>query len=118
MKDFFDIWLLSRQFDFDGPLLAQAVQRTFANRGTAMVTDPIAFTTAFASDPTKQAQWKAFLRKSPSRWRPQGFDHVVSAVADFLRPIAEALAEPGVLARLAITRTLAVIWLIAEKLQH
>ncbi len=25
MKDFYDIWLLSRQFDFDGPTLAQAV---------------------------------------------------------------------------------------------
>jgi len=36
MKDFYDIWLLSRQFDFDGPTLAQAVTATFANRGTAL----------------------------------------------------------------------------------
>ena len=99
MKDFFDIWLLSRQFDFDGPLLAQAVQRTFANRGTTMVTDPIAFTTAFSSDPTKQAQWQGFLRKSRIEVAPASFDHVVAAVADFLRPIAEALAQSRAFSR-------------------
>ena len=34
MKDFYDIWLLSRQFNFDGPTLATAVSRTFVNRKT------------------------------------------------------------------------------------
>jgi hypothetical protein len=32
MKDFFDIWLLSRQFDFDGKTLSAAVKGTFTNR--------------------------------------------------------------------------------------
>jgi hypothetical protein len=31
MKDFFDIWLMSRQFDFDGPLLVRAITSTFQN---------------------------------------------------------------------------------------
>jgi hypothetical protein len=26
MKDFYDIWLLSRQFDFDGRILAEAIE--------------------------------------------------------------------------------------------
>jgi hypothetical protein len=34
MKDFYDIWLLSRRFSFDGPMLARAVAATFANRKT------------------------------------------------------------------------------------
>lgn len=34
MKDFFDIWLLSRRFDFTEPELAEAIRRTFDRRGT------------------------------------------------------------------------------------
>ncbi len=29
MKDFFDIWLMSRQFNFDGATLAEAISKTF-----------------------------------------------------------------------------------------
>ena len=29
MKDFVDIWLLSRSFDFDGPSLSDAIEKTF-----------------------------------------------------------------------------------------
>lgn len=36
LKDFFDLWLLSRQFQFDGRILAQAVRETFANRHTTI----------------------------------------------------------------------------------
>src|SRR4030042_5097637 len=33
MKDFFDIWLMSRQFDFDGIILAEAITKTFSTLG-------------------------------------------------------------------------------------
>ena len=36
MKDFYDIWLLARQFEFSGTDLAVAIARTFAKRGTAL----------------------------------------------------------------------------------
>jgi len=64
MKDFWDIRLLSRQFDFDGKTLAAAITETFAARHTAIPPDPVAFTEAFIEDKTKQSQWKAFLRKN------------------------------------------------------
>ena len=32
MKDFYDVWLLSRQFDFDGSELADAIRLTFERR--------------------------------------------------------------------------------------
>lgn len=44
MKDFYDIWLLSRQFDFEGATLAESVRLTFARRGTAMPEDIVALT--------------------------------------------------------------------------
>lgn len=91
MKDFFDIWLLARQFDFDGQTLTSAIQRTFANRGTAVTANPTAFTDAFANDATKQSQWQAFLRKSHLTFAPASLPQVVDFVASFLRPVAVAL---------------------------
>jgi hypothetical protein len=64
MKDFFDIWLMSRQFNFDGATLAEAISKTFSTRGTTIQPDPVALTNDFAEDPTKAAQWRGFVRKS------------------------------------------------------
>jgi predicted nucleotidyltransferase component of viral defense system len=65
MKDFFDIALLARDFDFDAELLAQAIRATFERRKTALPeTTPVALTSAFADDREKQAQWSGFVRKA------------------------------------------------------
>jgi hypothetical protein len=34
MKDYYDIWLLSQQFDFDGANLMRAIEATFRRRRT------------------------------------------------------------------------------------
>ena len=60
MKDFFDIWLLARQFEFDLPTLAEAISATFDQRNTPLPERPI-FTARFATE--KQTQWQAFLRR-------------------------------------------------------
>ncbi|MBI1348768.1 nucleotidyl transferase AbiEii/AbiGii toxin family protein [bacterium] len=92
LKDFFDLWLLSRQFEFDGRLLSEAIARTFENRRTAMSAVPIALTAAFANDPIKQTQWKGFVRKSRLAIAPADFPVVVEALGQFLGPLAAALA--------------------------
>ena len=78
MKDFFDLWLMARQFDFDGALLARAVTSTFKNRKTAIDPAPVALTPAFTESPTTAAQWRAFVRRGkfahvpePRRFRGQ-----------------------------------------------
>ena len=50
MKDFYDLWVLARRFDFDGTTLASAIRRTFANRKTAVRSHPTPLTPAFGSD--------------------------------------------------------------------
>jgi len=90
MKDFFDIWLLSRQFDFDGSTLSEAVRRTFANRGTQIAASPVAWTAEFASDAAKRTQWAGFLRKSRLQNAPASLMEVASAVRLFLQPVAQA----------------------------
>ncbi len=90
MKDYFDIWTLSRQFDFDGRVLGDAIVRTFSNRGTAIASEPVGLTVRFADDPTKIAQWRGFIRKSRLDALPD-LGEVISTVADFLSPVAIAL---------------------------
>lgn len=57
MKDFFDVWLLSRQFNFDGAKLAKAINMTFDTRGTALPTEADLFAELFIE--AKQTQWTA-----------------------------------------------------------
>ena len=50
MKDFFDLWFLSRKFPFEGELLKDAITRTFARREMPLpATLPVALTPEFAA---------------------------------------------------------------------
>ncbi len=91
MKDFYDLWLLSRQFDFDGAMLASAIERTFTNRKTPVVSLPTALTRKFGSDTSKQAQWQAFLRKSKLGDVPTTLQAMIDDLAPFITPVAEVL---------------------------
>jgi len=91
MKDFYDIWLLSRQFDFTGATLAAAIQRTFANRETVLVARPTALTPAFGRDGAKQSQWQGFIRKAKLDGVPGVLQTVVDELGSFLSPVAGAV---------------------------
>jgi len=91
MKDFYDVWLLSRQFDFDGAKLAEAIRRTFSQRQIAIPARAAAFEPDFIA--AKQVQWAAFHKRLQQAHVPESFGEVVSAVADFLVPLTTLLAE-------------------------
>lgn len=87
MKDFYDIWILSRSFDFADDRLARAIAATFARRETPIPVDlPDALTPAFAGDEQKQRQWNAFVRDVAVN--PGKLDDVVGSLADFIMPHA------------------------------
>jgi len=92
MKDFFDLWLMSCQFDFDGATLAEAISKTFSTRRTPILAEPLALTNAFAEDSVKAAQWRGFVRRNRLPKAPQNLNEVVAGIAAFLKPIAEHLA--------------------------
>ena len=92
MRDFFDIWMLSRQFTFDGPTLTMAIGKTFARRKTDLDLPPFALTEGFSSDPQKLAQWAGFLRKSRLS-QADALSQVTAAIAWFLLPPAEAARD-------------------------
>jgi hypothetical protein len=92
MKDFFDIWLMLRQFDFEGQKLSTAIAKTFSTRGTDIQSEPISLTNTFVDDTVKTAQWRGFIRKNLLTNVSQDLGEVVKAIAAFLGPIAKSLA--------------------------
>jgi hypothetical protein len=91
MKDFFDVWFLSREFGFQGPPLVQAVRTTFDRRRTPIAEDvPLALSATFAEDAAKQTQWKAFLKRSQVAETTLTLVQVVDTIALFLLPVLQA----------------------------
>lgn len=96
MKDFFDIWYLSQHFEFDGATLSSAIATTFATRERAIPAipaAPIALTPAFAAEPGKEQQWRAFLKRSRLEPIGDGLASVIDALARFLGPVVSALTD-------------------------
>ena len=63
MKDYYDIYYLANKFDFDGSVLAEALRKTFENRGHTFTVEQFEQVMAFDDDETMQKKWKAFCRK-------------------------------------------------------
>ena len=93
MKDFYDVWSLATHFDFDGPLLAQAIQETFRWRQTDLAPNPLAFSDRFALNDEKQSQWEAFIRRLHLEDAPATLHEAIQIIAAFIQPVMQALAE-------------------------
>ena len=65
LKDFFDVWLLLRDFDLSDEALAAAIRATFDRRRTPLpVALPTALSDAFGQDDVKRTEWDAFVRRA------------------------------------------------------
>jgi predicted nucleotidyltransferase component of viral defense system len=91
MKDFFDIWMLSREQSFTMSRLRRAVVATFARRKTQIPSErPTALTDAFLKEKGKAGQWTAFLSRMQLPKGLADLDAVGNAIADFVMPVFEA----------------------------
>ena len=89
MKDYFDLWILSRYAGFEGDTLRRAIQATFDRRSTALpVGSPFGLSEGFARDLQKQRLWRAFLGKNRLETLP--LEDVVASLRDFLLPVIAA----------------------------
>ena len=91
MKDFYDIYYLSRTFDFDGLKLQTAIQETLQNRGTAYEKDSFARVVALADDAGMQTKWRYFLKtlRNPT----MEFSQVIQGIQRFLSPVWESIVS-------------------------
>lgn len=87
MKDFHDVWFLTRRFQLDAAILRRAIEATFAHRQTALPVWPGPLDDELANDPSKQTQWAAFLRRNGLEGLPPRFAELVGSLREFLRDV-------------------------------
>lgn len=87
LKDFFDLWFLAREFEFDGAILVQAVQATFSRRKTAI---PAALPATLDAQFTRVRgpQWEALIQRN--RVPAFSFADAVDEIRRFTAPILTA----------------------------
>jgi hypothetical protein len=96
MKDFFDLWFLSRKFSFEGELLKDAITRTFARREMVLPTTvPVALRAEFAT--LKTATWTVFLRRNALA--PVEMATALETIQTFAWPVMEAAVTGKVFAQ-------------------
>lgn len=96
MKDFYDLWIMAHQFEFDGRTLSEAVRNTFERRQTPLPKQtPFGLSSAFYGDQQKNLQWNAFLRKGMllSTSIPPLLKEVCHLLETFLMPPTQALED-------------------------
>ena len=85
MKDFYDIWLMMRQFDFDGLKLVEALKRTFRHRKTSLPQHKTLFAEEIYDEKSdRQTLWKAFLRKGDIKHAPEKLSTTAREIENFL----------------------------------
>lgn len=92
MKDFYDIWLCARQYDFAGESLVPAIQQTFANRGTRLINFS-EIQEEIHNNENLDTQWEGFVRKLKIV-DLDDFEALEPTINDFLSwPLTAAMAE-------------------------
>jgi hypothetical protein len=85
MKDFYDIWLMMHQFDFEGSKLSEALRRTFTWRKTEVPEGNKLFAKEIYDEKSdRQTLWKAFLNKGDIKQAPEKLSSVAKEIERFL----------------------------------
>lgn len=91
MKDFYDIYYLSRTFDFEGEKLQAAIFETLQRRGTPYDRDSFKRVVALADDEDMQKRWKFFLKTIKDNTLE--FSFVITEIQTFLEPVFDAIVN-------------------------
>ena len=84
MKDFYDIYYLSEMVDYEGQMLAEALQSTLEHRGRAISEDVFAQIRLFTENAALLTQWKAF---APAKEVGLSFEAAINRLEQFLEPV-------------------------------
>lgn len=91
MKDFYDIYYLSRTFDFEGLKLQTAIFETLQQRGTPNDRDSFKRVADLADDENMQKRWKFFLKTIKDDTLE--FSLVIAEIKTFLEPVFDAIVN-------------------------
>jgi len=95
MEDYYDVWALCREFEFDGEILSRAVAATFRRRKSDLPgTVPMGLSEEFLSDSTKLTNSIAFVLLTSTPLF--ALRHLIVAVPAFLSlPEVNACTSSG-----------------------
>jgi len=93
MKDFYDIWFLSRNFDFKWETLIEAIEKTFEKTKTPVISEPTIFNPSFMKNENKQAQWQGFINKAKLGDAPASFENLAARIKFFLQPVVVSIID-------------------------
>jgi hypothetical protein len=100
MKDFYDLWVMSRQFSFGGAVLTEAIRAMFERRRTTIPQGvPTALTDVFAGDHDKQTQWAAFLKRNVLTGTTVELATVIQGLRSFLFEPLQAAAQKEIFSK-------------------
>ncbi len=85
MKDFYDVYKLLTDNEFDNDTLGEAINATFANRETSYTENHALFSSDFATNALKKRSWTAFLNKI-NRDKELEFEDVMRLISEKLLP--------------------------------
>ena len=91
MKDFYDIYYLSKTFDFDGARLQMAIARTLEQRRTPYEKDSFKRILTLADDVDMRKRWKIFLMTIKDDTLE--FSVVIEEIQTFLEPVFDAIVN-------------------------
>lgn len=91
MKDFYDIYYLSRTFDFEGAKLQAAIYETLQQRGTPYDRDSFKRIIALAEDVDMQKRWRYFLKNIKEDTLE--FSIVIADIQTFLEPVFNTIVS-------------------------
>ena len=83
MKDYYDLYYLLTHFEFDNDTLAEAMKKTFENRGHHFTMEQYEQVMSFGDDEAMNKKWQAFIRKTSSE--NIGLCDVLKRIDDSLR---------------------------------
>ncbi len=94
LKDYFDIWTLCQNFEFDGQQMRESIRATCERRLTMIPSEtPVALTAAFSEQPGKATHWNNFVKKVRGEASTPDLDEVVVLLKEFLWPPTQAIVE-------------------------
>jgi len=87
MKDFYDLYIITRAFSLNFRDLQNAIQQTFQRRNTQLPTEmPLVFSEQIYQNDTKQTQWKAFTKKLRNEHSNLPLEEVINQISRFSAP--------------------------------
>ena len=92
MKDFYDVYMLLTDSEFDNNILEDAIKATFANRETSYAENHALFSVDFATNTQRKRSWTAFLNKI-NRDKELEFEKVMLLISEELMPFWTKMKE-------------------------